>query len=915
MSFTAQITANIAGFSKGIDQAAREIDRLQMTVEQRLGNIGKSFETFGKRASIVGVGVAAAGVGAIKAAINFESAFAGVRKTVEATEEQFASLSEGIRGMAREIPASAVEIAGVAEAAGQLGIATDHILNFTRTMIDLGEASNMTSEEAATQLARFANIVQMSQGDFDKLGSTIVELGNNLATTEGEIVQMSLRLAAAGNQVGMTQAEIMSFSGALSSVGIAAEAGGTAFSRVMTQMQLAVETNSDKLKSFASVAGMSADEFSAAFRDNASGAIISFIEGLGRANEQGVSTIKVLDDMGISEIRMRDALMRAAGAGDLFRDSLEMGSAAWEENIALTTEAEQRYATTESRLKMLRNTLTEVGMQFGELLLPAVQRVSDSLKGMLERVNSLDPSIKKAIVSISGIAVAIGPVSLAIGKLLQMLPAIKIAFTAMTGPIGIAVAAIAGAVTLIIANWDSIKEYFTTGEGAGVFNTVKEMATVLKDDLKRAFEDIKKVVMYVWDAMGSDIIKVIRNSVSTITAVVEVLVNTFRNVVQILDGIFRLDFKSALNGLTRLFTDIFAGIGKITANTLSGISSSLAGFFDLIGLDKWAEGLRSFSEKMKPSVSAVAEEVTKVAETAEETTDAIKELGDEASITFAGLVESADEAASSFKDGSSIYELVRRTSDEITVLNNKLEGLRSGAIVVQNVKKEIEETENKVKELSAALNLLTGDRDLNLNLKIQSGAAALAGTTLMQDLSPVITPQVDTSLIKDAMGDISQGISIMTINISDMLTQGLTDIFGAVSDAIMTGDSVMSALGASLLGTLGGILVDLGQMTLGVGIGIEAVKKALTSLNPVAAIAAGAGLIALGSLFSAGARKLGSSMGGGYASAPSMANSSPSYGHSEYRGAYQDDFVVTFVQKGSDLMGVLDTAEQRRRRT
>lgn len=915
MSFTAQITANIAGFSKGIDQAAREIDRLQMTVEQRLGNIGKSFETFGKRASIVGVGVAAAGVGAVKAAINFESAFAGVRKTVEATEEQFASLSEGIRGMAREIPASAVEIAGVAEAAGQLGIATDHILEFTRTMIDLGEATNMTSEEAATQLARFANIVQMSQGDFDKLGSTIVELGNNLATTEGEIVQMSLRLAAAGNQVGMTQAEIMSFSGALSSVGIAAEAGGTAFSRVMTQMQLAVETNSDKLKSFASVAGMSADEFSAAFRDNASGAIISFIEGLGRANEQGVSTIKVLDDMGISEIRMRDALMRAAGAGDLFRDSIEMGSAAWEENIALTEEAEQRYATTESRLRILRNTLTEVGIQFGELLLPSVQKVSDSLKGMLEWVNSLDPSIKKAIVAISGIAVAIGPVSLAIGKLLQMLPAIKIAFTAMTGPIGIAVAAIAGAVTLIIANWDSIKEYFTTGEGAGVFNTVKEMATVLKDDLKRAFENIKKVVMYVWDAMGSDIIKVIRNSVSTITAVVEVLVNTFRNVVQVLDGIFRLDFKTALDGLTNLFTDIFAGIGKITANTLSSISSSLAGFFDLIGLDKWAEGLRSFSEKMKPSVSVVTEEVEEVAETAQETTDAIKELGDEASITFASLLESADEVSSSFKDGSSIYELVRRTSDEITVLNNKLEGLRSGAIVVQNVKKEIEETENKVKELSAALNLLTGDRDLNLNLKIQSGAAALAGTTLMQDLSPVITPQVDTSLIKDAMGDISQGISIMTINISDMLTQGLTDIFGAVSDAIMTGDSVMSALGASLLGTLGGILVDLGQMTLGVGIGIEAVKKALTSLNPVAAIAAGAGLIALGSLFSAGARKLGSSMGGGYASAPSMANSSPSYGHSEYRGAYQDDFVVTFVQKGSDLMGVLDTAEQRRRRT
>src|SRR4051812_21166428 len=81
----------------------------------------------------------AAGLGmSVKTASDWESAFAGVRKTVSASEAEFADLESGIRNMSKELPASATEIAGVAEAAGQLGIETPNILDFTRTMIDLG---------------------------------------------------------------------------------------------------------------------------------------------------------------------------------------------------------------------------------------------------------------------------------------------------------------------------------------------------------------------------------------------------------------------------------------------------------------------------------------------------------------------------------------------------------------------------------------------------------------------------------------------------------------------------------------------------------------------------------------------------------------------------------------------------------
>ena len=411
-----------------VDEFKRKMEETSKTFAdtgKKLENLGKSWNTK-VTAPVVALGALSA-----KSAIDFESAFAGVRKTVDATEEEFSALSEGIRAMAKELPASAVEIAGVSEAAGQLGIANEHILSFTRTMIDLGESTNMSADTAATNLARLANITQMPQTEFDKLGSTIVALGNNLATTEAEIVEMGLRLAGAGSQIGMTEAEILGFAGSLSSVGIAAEAGGSAFSKVMIEMQLATETGGKNLENFASVAGMTTDQFARAFREDASQALIAFISGLQGAESQGMSAIKVLDDIGITEVRMRDALLRAAGAGDLFAESISLGTQAWRDNVALTEEAEQRYGTTESKLKIMRNQLNDVAITFGEILLPPLLKVTEKVGQFAEWLNKLDPATKNTILVIGGVVAAIGPLLLIVGKVMSAIAALTPVITAI----------------------------------------------------------------------------------------------------------------------------------------------------------------------------------------------------------------------------------------------------------------------------------------------------------------------------------------------------------------------------------------------------------------------------------------------------------------------------------------------------
>lgn len=343
-------------------------------------------------AKATGAAVVAGGAASLKASISFESAFAGVKKTVNATDKELSTMRKDILNMSKEMPTSANEIAGVAEAAGQLGIKTKNIAGFSKTMVMLGDSTNMSADTAATSLARLANITRMPQTQFDRLGSVIVDLGNNLATTEQEITDMALRLAGAGSQVGMSEADILSFSGALSSVGIEAEAGGSAFSTLMSKMNLATTSGGEDLQAFAQVAGMSSDQFTKAFKEDAAGAIISFIQGLDKVNKSGGSAIKVLDDMGLSDIRMRDALLRAAGASGTFTEALKIGNNAWKENKALTNEAKQRYKTLESQIKILGNKFTVLGIAVGDELkgplADGVAAASDAIGGLADQVEA-----------------------------------------------------------------------------------------------------------------------------------------------------------------------------------------------------------------------------------------------------------------------------------------------------------------------------------------------------------------------------------------------------------------------------------------------------------------------------------------------------------------------------------------------
>jgi TP901 family phage tail tape measure protein len=381
-------------------------------------------------------------------------------------------MREEFKQMSTEIPVSVNELFKLGEAAGQLGIQNENIVSFTRTMADLAATTDIVGSEGAMQLARFAGKTQMSEKNFDRLGSTIVHLGNNLKATEAEILTMSMRLASAGTVAGMSQHQIVSLAGAAKSAGLMTEAGGTAISRVIFKMSDAVDMGGSKLRMFAKVSGKTSAEFSKAFKEDAAGALIDFTEGLGKIQKDGGKMGRVFKMLGMEQQRIKEALLTAAITGDTFRKSLEMGSKAWKENTALAKEAKLRYGSWDSQLTIAWNKTKLIANEVGKILVPAFLFFAKIFIPILGIFNKMPKVLKILIVVLAGLLalmplllMGFGMLSMAIVSIMGIVvgPGLGLflgAIAAAAAPIlitAIALTAVGVAIGEIAANWETLK--------------------------------------------------------------------------------------------------------------------------------------------------------------------------------------------------------------------------------------------------------------------------------------------------------------------------------------------------------------------------------------------------------------------------------------------------------------------------
>ena len=511
-SVVSRMAGNVERGMSRTENAQRRVGAVTERSSAQWEQNGRAMELAGRGFISTGTilsGLLSAGiVTATKTASDMEDAFTGVMKVTDMTDQEYRGLEKTIMQMSTRIPASFEEISGAMEVAGRLGIeGSDNIEKFAETVLMMGVATEMSAEDAADSMARFMNIMGTSQSDVDRLGSVIVELGNNFATTEPEILNMGLRLAGASKQIGLSEAETLGLAAAMSALGLRAEMGGSAMSKFMTKALTEVQQGGEAASKWADIAGVSVSDLSNMMEDDFAGALQLIVKGFGEVSEEGENLDQVLRDMGINDIRMLDTIKRLSSGYGLLEQAISMASSEWETNTALVEEAELRYGTFSSMLRMFINRLRNILKGFGEVFMEVFNEIFQVMAPVLEKVEELTYAffdletgaitplgkavgiLTAALVAMFAALIPIGIVSLLAGQVFFMASAFGVAAINVARVVGVILGAV-GAIVTITLTIIMFRE-----EIAELINQITERFPWVED----AFNAVKDAVLDLWE--------------------------------------------------------------------------------------------------------------------------------------------------------------------------------------------------------------------------------------------------------------------------------------------------------------------------------------------------------------------------------------------------------------------------------
>ena len=432
------------GLAAGARDARAEVRKLEadlarvrdMSTHSRFfGQMAQSIRTAGYGLySTVTPAIMMAGRAIVRSAEEVDSSYRNMRKTVNGTEEDFEHLLNSAIEMSRTRITSASQILEIEAMGGQLGIAVENLEAFATTVSNLDIATNMEADDISEQLGKMASVMDIDVSEYDKFGDALVRLGNNMPVLEGDIMNLTMRYMGMGKVVGMQSYEMLGWAAAASATGQKAEAAGSSMQRFISNMESAVNGAEDDLYMWAQVAGMSSEEFKHAFETNASGAMYSFIKGLGEMQRNGESVNQMLKKLGINNVRDKQLLEGLANQmangtdeANLLKEALDMSSEAYhgmssvmqdgsiEEAGDAAREAARKSEGFSGTLGILKNNAIAAALELGDGLVPIMQTATEGFQSFTEWLASIPDETKTAISSFALFAASLGPMMVGFG--------------------------------------------------------------------------------------------------------------------------------------------------------------------------------------------------------------------------------------------------------------------------------------------------------------------------------------------------------------------------------------------------------------------------------------------------------------------------------------------------------------------
>lgn len=603
-----------SGFENGFKTALSDLKIFQdqsASFGDKMSAIGSSLTSSGKSlTTAVTLPVVGLGTAAVKTAADFDSAMAEVQAISGATGGEFDSLRDKAKEMGAKTKFSASESAEAMKYMAMAGWKTEDMLSGIEGIMNLAAASGENLGSVSDIVTDALTAFGLQAKDSAHFSDVLAAASNNANTNVSMLGESFKYVAPVAGSLGFSVEDTSTALGLMANSGIKASAAGTALRTILTnmvkptdQMQAAMDTlgfsmtdNEGNMKSLNQIMVDLRSGFDGLSESEKASVAASL------AGKEGMSGLLAIVNTGEEDFnKLTDAINSADGTAQEMSDTML-------NNLG-------------GQLTILKSTLEGIAISFGDILMPAIQKITEKLQDFAEWLNNLDEDQKKTIVTIATVVAAIGPVLLILGNLfktiskisgaIQAFPSVLSTITGVFNSIGTSIAGISAPLVAVIAAigllvaafkhlWDTNEEFRNrvTAIWESVKNKFTEFGQGIVDrlnDLGFNFESITDVIKSVWEGFCNFLAPVFEGVFEKIAATLESALDILTGLFDVFSGLFSGNWETFWNGIKEIFTGVWEILKNALQVSLDFFNEIFGGFFTWLS-EAWTNLWNSVSE-------------------------------------------------------------------------------------------------------------------------------------------------------------------------------------------------------------------------------------------------------------------------------------------------------------------------------
>lgn len=472
--------------------------------------LGGKIETVGKKVSVASAASAAALGASVKLASDYTDAVAKVGTVADLQSVPLEKLRDDMLQLSTETGRGAGEIADATYQAISASVDTADAVSFVGTSVGLAKAGFLETADAVDVLTTIINAYGLEASDAGRLSDILIQTQNDGKTTVNELSQSMGQVIPLASAYGVNIENLAASYAQLTKNGVATAQAGTYLKSMLNELgdsgsDVGEILKSKTGKSFGQLMndGMSLGDVLGILNDSVNGDSEA-LAGLWSSSEAGTGALSIL----------------SSGVG-AFND--ELGN--MQDSTGNVADALETLSTPSAKAQESLNAVKNAGIELGsaalEAIAPLLEQLAETVKSLTERFSNLSPATQTVIVAVMAILAALGPVIIIIGTLIQSIGAIMTVAPAVAtalGTVKIAIAAIGGPVTIVIAVITALvlkfihayntSEEFRNKVGLAFYNVKKAVTESLAAAMAKVKEFVsvgKNVIVGLWNGINDKV--------------------------------------------------------------------------------------------------------------------------------------------------------------------------------------------------------------------------------------------------------------------------------------------------------------------------------------------------------------------------------------------------------------------------